>query len=92
MLSTQLGTLRGRYDEHSSKFPSVVKPRFIKLVGESQTSEGDACKLRDTLDNGARRILVGEKLFTSSNVEPAHNTTKNFAPTYYEVVNLTGLL
>jgi hypothetical protein len=28
MLSTQLGTPRGRYDEHSSKFPSVVKPRF----------------------------------------------------------------
>jgi hypothetical protein len=22
---------------------SVVKPRFIELVGESQTSEGDAC-------------------------------------------------
>jgi hypothetical protein len=28
----------------------------------------------------------------SSNVEPAHNTTKYFAPTYDEVVNLTGLL
>jgi hypothetical protein len=31
-------------------------------------------------------------LYTSSNVEPARNTTKNFAPTYDEVVNLTGLL
>jgi hypothetical protein len=30
--------------------------------------------------------------FTSSNVKPAHNTTKYFAPTYDEVVNLTGLL
>jgi hypothetical protein len=29
--------------EHNSKFPSVVKPRFIEPVGESQTSEGDAC-------------------------------------------------
>jgi hypothetical protein len=28
----------------------------------------------------------------SSNVEPAHNTTKYFSPTYDEVVNLTGLL
>jgi hypothetical protein len=28
----------------------------------------------------------------SSNVEPAHNTTKNFAPNFDEVVNLTGLL
>jgi hypothetical protein len=25
-------------------------------------------------------------------VEPAHNTTKYFVPTYDEVVNLTGLL
>jgi hypothetical protein len=24
----QLGTPRGRYEEHNSKFPSVVKPRF----------------------------------------------------------------
>jgi hypothetical protein len=31
-------------------------------------------------------------LCTSSNVEPAYNTTKNFAPTYDEVGNLTGLL
>jgi hypothetical protein len=28
----------------------------------------------------------------SSNMEPAHNTTKYFAPTYDEVVNLTGFL
>jgi hypothetical protein len=28
------------YDEHNSKFPSVVKPRFIEPVGETQTSEG----------------------------------------------------
>jgi hypothetical protein len=28
----------------------------------------------------------------NSNVELAHNTTKNFAPTYDEVVNLTGFL
>jgi hypothetical protein len=35
---------------------------------------------------------AGEWLFTSSNMEPAHNTTKYFAPTYDEVVNLTGLL
>jgi hypothetical protein len=28
----------------------------------------------------------------SSNVEPAHNTTKYFNPTYDEVVNLTDLL
>jgi hypothetical protein len=26
-----------------ASIPSVVKPRFIEPVGESQTSEGDAC-------------------------------------------------
>jgi hypothetical protein len=26
-----------------ASLPSVVKPRFIEPVGESQTSEGDAC-------------------------------------------------
>jgi hypothetical protein len=28
----------------------------------------------------------------SSNVKPVNNTTKNFAPNFDEVVNLTGLL
>jgi hypothetical protein len=27
----------------TASLPSVVKPRFIEPVGESQTSEGDAC-------------------------------------------------
>jgi hypothetical protein len=27
----------------ATSLPSVVKPRFIEPVGESQTSEGDAC-------------------------------------------------
>jgi hypothetical protein len=39
-----------------------------------------------------RQMNAGAWLFTSSNVEPAHNTTKNFAPTYDEVVNLIDLL
>jgi hypothetical protein len=26
-----------------ASLPSVMKPRFIEPVGESQTSEGDAC-------------------------------------------------
>jgi hypothetical protein len=34
VLGTQLGTPRGRYDEHNSKFSSVVKPRFIEPIGE----------------------------------------------------------
>jgi hypothetical protein len=42
-ITTQLGTPRGRYDEHSSKFSLNKKPRFIEPVGKSQTSEGDVC-------------------------------------------------
>jgi hypothetical protein len=61
-----------------ASLPSVVKPRFIEPVGESQTSEGDACYLRDTLDNGARKLV--DVSSPSSNVKPAHNTNKNFAP------------
>jgi hypothetical protein len=42
-ITTQLGTPRGRYDEQSSKFSLSKKPRFIVLVGKSQTQEGDTC-------------------------------------------------
>jgi hypothetical protein len=42
----------------------------------------------DNLYGASSRAL----LCTSSNVETAHNTTKNFTPTYDEVENLTGLL
>jgi hypothetical protein len=42
-ITTQLGTPRGRYDEHNSKFSLSKKPRFIEPVGKSQTSEGHAC-------------------------------------------------
>jgi hypothetical protein len=33
-MTAQLGTPRGRYDEHNSKSSLSMKPRFIKLVGE----------------------------------------------------------
>jgi hypothetical protein len=36
-MTTQLGTPRERYDEHSSKFSLCKKPRFIDPVGKSQT-------------------------------------------------------
>jgi hypothetical protein len=42
----------------------------------------------DNLYGASSRAL----LCTSSNVEPAHNTTKYFVPTYDEVINLIGLL
>jgi hypothetical protein len=34
VLIDQLGTPRGRYDEDSNKFPSVMKPKFNRPVGE----------------------------------------------------------
>jgi hypothetical protein len=34
VLAAQLGTPRGRYDEHSSKSSLSMKPRFIEPVGE----------------------------------------------------------
>jgi hypothetical protein len=34
-MTTQLGTPRGRYDEHSSKLSLSKKPRFIDPVGKS---------------------------------------------------------
>jgi hypothetical protein len=92
MLGTQLGTPRGRYDEHSSKFPLVVKPRFNRSSRRNPNFRmlmlASFMTAPDNLYGASYRAL----LCTSSNVEPAHNTTKNFAPTYDEVVNLTGLL
>jgi hypothetical protein len=87
-----LGTPRGRYDEHISKSSlncetkvyrtSRRKPNFRRLILASFTTAPD------NLYGASFRAL----LCTSSNVESAHNTTKNFAPTYDEVVNLTSLL
>jgi hypothetical protein len=36
-MTTQLGTPRGRYDEHISKVSLSKKPRFVDPVGKSQT-------------------------------------------------------
>jgi hypothetical protein len=41
-MTDQLGTPRGRYDEHSSKFPSVRNHGFI-VQEKVNTPEGDAC-------------------------------------------------
>jgi hypothetical protein len=41
-MTDQLGTLRGRYDEHNSKFPSVRNQGFI-VQEKVNTPEGDAC-------------------------------------------------
>jgi hypothetical protein len=35
-MTAQLGTPRGRYDEHNNKFSLSKKPRFIEPVVKSQ--------------------------------------------------------
>jgi hypothetical protein len=43
LMTSPLGTPRGRYDEYSSKvFPSVKKPRYADQERSRQTTEGDA--------------------------------------------------
>jgi hypothetical protein len=41
-MTDQLGTRRGRYDEHSNKFPSVKNQGFI-IQKKVNTPEGDSC-------------------------------------------------
>jgi hypothetical protein len=41
-MTDQLGNPRGRYDEHSNKFPSVRNQGFI-VQEKVNTPEGDAC-------------------------------------------------
>jgi hypothetical protein len=81
VLATQLGTPRGRYDEHNGKFPSVWNQGLIEPVGEGNhfwrlmlTGFGDSSR---QFVYGA---YLGRSFGTSSNVEPAHNTTKVLCP------------
>jgi hypothetical protein len=82
VLAAQLGTPRGRCDEHSGKFPSIMKPRFNRPVEER--------------NQFWRLMLAGfwhDALPASAATWNMHTTQpKYFAPTCSEVVNLTGLL
>jgi hypothetical protein len=42
-MTGQLETPREGLMSTVASFPSVIKPRYINLVGKSQTQEGDAC-------------------------------------------------
>jgi hypothetical protein len=59
--------------------------------GRSKTTEGDADWLNNTPTRAPFTTLV-DSSSTSSNAEPAHNTTNTLLPNYDEIVNLTGLL
>jgi hypothetical protein len=93
VLAAQLGTPRGRYDEHSSKSSLSMKPRFIKPVGERTNFR--RLMLAD-LATAPENLYMVPYLGRSS--APAatwnqHTTQpKYFSPTYSEVVNLTSML
>jgi hypothetical protein len=42
-MTGQLETPREGVMNIAASFPSVMKPRYINLVGKSQTQEGNAC-------------------------------------------------
>jgi hypothetical protein len=80
IIARQLGNPSGRYDEHSSKsFPSVRNQGLIVQEKSRQMTEGDADWLNNTPTKALLTILV-DSSSTSSNMEPAHNTTKYFVP------------
>jgi hypothetical protein len=82
VLAAQLGTPRGRCDEHNDKFPSIMKPRFNRPVGGK--------------NHFWRLMLAGfwqGALPASTAMWNLHTTQpKYFAPTCSEIFNLTGLM
>jgi hypothetical protein len=75
----------------AASFSLSKKPRFIDQEKKKPIRlKVILASFATALDNlyGASSKLC----FASSNMEPAHNTTKYLFPTYDEVFNLTGLL
>jgi hypothetical protein len=89
----QLGTPRGRYDEHSSKSSLSMKPRFIEPVGERTNFQR---LMLASFATAPDNLYIASNLgrsFAPTAMWNLHTTQPNyFAPTYSEVVNLTGLL
>jgi hypothetical protein len=92
-MTAQLGTPRGRYDEHSSKSSLSMKPRFIEPVGERTNFRRlMLIGLASAPDNLYMAPYLGRS-FAPAATWNLHTTQPNyFAPTYSEVFNLTGLL
>jgi hypothetical protein len=82
-MTDQLGTPREGMMSATASLPLVVKPRFIKPVGER-------IKLQKVML--ASFMTLQTIASPSSNAKPAYNITRTLLPTYDEVVNLTGLL
>jgi hypothetical protein len=93
MLGTQLGTPRGRYDEHNSKSSLSMNPRFIEPVGEGTNFRRLMLTgLVIAPDNLYMAPYLGRSFAPEATWNLHTTQPKYFAPTYSEVVNLTGLL
>jgi hypothetical protein len=92
-MTAKLGTPRGRYDEHSSKSSLGIKPRFIEPVGERTNFRRLMLASFTTAPDNLYMTPYLGRSFASAAAWNLHTTQpKYFAPTYSEVVNLTGLL
>jgi hypothetical protein len=79
IMARQLGTPSGRCDEHSSKF----FPQLETKVYRSKNKKPIRLKVMLASFTIAPDNLYGASTklgFASSNMEPAHNTTKYFVP------------
>jgi hypothetical protein len=93
LLGTQLETPRGRYEEHSSKSPLNMKLRFIEPLGERTNFRRLMLTgLATALDNLYMAPYLGRSFASAATWNLQTTQPKYFAPTYSEVVNLTGLL
>jgi hypothetical protein len=93
LLGTQLGTPRGRYDEHSSKSSLSTKSRFIEPVEERTNFRSlMLAGLATTPDNLYMAPYLWRSFAPAATWNLHTTQPKYFAPTYSEVVNLTGLL
>jgi hypothetical protein len=79
-MTDQLGTPREGVMSTTSSLPSVMKPRYIEPVGERTKLKKVMLASFVTLRTRAPdKLLVGISS-PSSNVKPAHNPNKYFAP------------
>jgi hypothetical protein len=93
VLAAQLGTPKGRYDEHSSKSSLSMKLRFIEPVGERTNFRRLMLIGLATAPDNLYMVPYLGRSFAPAATWNLHTTQpKYFAPTYSEVVNLTGLL
>jgi hypothetical protein len=92
-MTAQLGSPRGRYDEHSSKSSLSMKPRFIEPVGEKTNFQRlMLASFTIAPDNLYMAPYLGRSFALAATWNLHTTQPKYFAPTYSEVVNLIDLL